>query len=329
MMSDTQSRPGCQDQIDDSESNQSTSEIYDLPSSSTHAAGEDDKPRDLFITHKVDKMDTLAGLAIKYNVSVSDIKRCNGLLSDTAMFARDTLLIPTERLPVGLEYSAWAAMIITRHGRVANGAAARPPKGLLGITDPDGKNEAIEQLKRYYHMGSSSNLAGRAGVASRGDYDLPMDDAFANGSLELTNFGGDSPEEATQQMTIVLRDRDASGGAERVRRRRAGDSQDLPGDLPPFPNSTGRSSSVDRAATVRPSLAGAGSSKESFMQKLKRAASNPSLNASAHQLSAAAEGMLSQISENMRPGLKSLKNMLSSSKQASPPSQRQLNAKSD
>lgn len=32
---------------------------------------------------------------------VSDIKRINGLLSDTAMFARDTLLIPKHSLPLG------------------------------------------------------------------------------------------------------------------------------------------------------------------------------------------------------------------------------------
>ena len=72
-------------------------------------------------------MDTLAGLAVKYHVEVNstsgelstvlrnievlrsdhmclqvaDIKRANGLLSDSAMFAKDTLLIPTRSLPVG------------------------------------------------------------------------------------------------------------------------------------------------------------------------------------------------------------------------------------
>jgi hypothetical protein len=76
---------------------------------------------------QVSKMDTVAGLAIKYNVSVShptvdhgirplspgvwmltscvhqvaDIKRANGLLTDTAMFGRETVLIPTQQLPLG------------------------------------------------------------------------------------------------------------------------------------------------------------------------------------------------------------------------------------
>ena len=47
------------------------------------------------------RLDNLAGLAIKYNVTVADIKRANGLLSDTAMFAKDTLLIPTRSLCIG------------------------------------------------------------------------------------------------------------------------------------------------------------------------------------------------------------------------------------
>lgn len=53
------------------------------------------------ISMQVSRLDNLAGLAIKYNVTVADIKRANGLLSDTAMFAKDTLLIPTRSLSVG------------------------------------------------------------------------------------------------------------------------------------------------------------------------------------------------------------------------------------
>ena len=35
------------------------------------------------------------------HAQVSDIKRANGLLADSAMFGKDTLLIPTRPLPVG------------------------------------------------------------------------------------------------------------------------------------------------------------------------------------------------------------------------------------
>lgn len=72
---------------------------------------------DQFIKHKVNKLDTLAGLAIRYNVSVADIKRANGLLSDTAMFARDTLLIPKHCLPVGEEVQLMFAQLVSGLGR--------------------------------------------------------------------------------------------------------------------------------------------------------------------------------------------------------------------
>lgn len=82
---------------------------------------------------QVTKLDTLAGLAIKHNVSVSarcstcwcqpklhilchlkqkrvlclgvcvqvaDIKRVNGLLSDSALYARSSILIPTQIVPM-------------------------------------------------------------------------------------------------------------------------------------------------------------------------------------------------------------------------------------
>ncbi|KAF5177662.1 Peptidoglycan-binding lysm domain-containing protein [Thalictrum thalictroides] len=47
-----------------------------------------------FIEHIVTKMDTLAGVAIKYGVEVADIKRMNGLVTDLQMFALKSLQIP-------------------------------------------------------------------------------------------------------------------------------------------------------------------------------------------------------------------------------------------
>lgn len=47
-----------------------------------------------YIEHQVSKLDTLAGVAIKYGVEVADIKRMNGLATDLQMFALKTLKIP-------------------------------------------------------------------------------------------------------------------------------------------------------------------------------------------------------------------------------------------
>lgn len=47
------------------------------------------------IEHRVSKMDTLAGVAIKYGVEVADIRRLNGLVTDLQMFAHKKLQIPS------------------------------------------------------------------------------------------------------------------------------------------------------------------------------------------------------------------------------------------
>ncbi|KAL8105643.1 uncharacterized protein LOC141664876 [Apium graveolens] len=47
-----------------------------------------------YIEHTVSRFDTLAGVAIKYGVEVSDVKKLNGLVSDVQMFALKTLYIP-------------------------------------------------------------------------------------------------------------------------------------------------------------------------------------------------------------------------------------------
>lgn len=121
---------------------------------------------------QVSKLDTLAGLAIRYNVTVggrrpalqlrpgrplfppaptefgtnrprapsactqvSDIKRANGLLSDTAMFARDTLLIPTRPLPVGCGCGGPGAQGRWQAAHAAQRAvpASLPPSHFVGL----------------------------------------------------------------------------------------------------------------------------------------------------------------------------------------------------
>ncbi|XP_042401243.1 lysM and putative peptidoglycan-binding domain-containing protein 2-like [Zingiber officinale] len=47
-----------------------------------------------YIEHHVSKLDTLAGVAIKYGVEIVDIKRTNGLTTDLQLFAHKILLIP-------------------------------------------------------------------------------------------------------------------------------------------------------------------------------------------------------------------------------------------
>ncbi|KAM6602431.1 uncharacterized protein LOC115707996 isoform X2 [Cannabis sativa] len=61
------------------------------PSSSSSSSSQ---PPLGYIEHIVTKFDTLAGVAIKYGVEVSDIKKMNGLVTDLQMFALKSIQIP-------------------------------------------------------------------------------------------------------------------------------------------------------------------------------------------------------------------------------------------
>uniref|UniRef100_A0A0D9XKU5 LysM domain-containing protein n=1 Tax=Leersia perrieri TaxID=77586 RepID=A0A0D9XKU5_9ORYZ len=64
------------------------------PSSSFAAASPAMSSCGQYMLHRVGKLDTLAGIAIKYGVEVADIKRLNALSTDLQMFAHKTLRIP-------------------------------------------------------------------------------------------------------------------------------------------------------------------------------------------------------------------------------------------
>ncbi|KAJ4774341.1 Peptidoglycan-binding LysM domain-containing protein [Rhynchospora pubera] len=69
-------------------SSPSTSSSFSSSSSSSPTNAFD------YIRHEVCKLDTLAGIAIKYGVEISDVRRLNGLATDLQMFAHKTLRIP-------------------------------------------------------------------------------------------------------------------------------------------------------------------------------------------------------------------------------------------
>jgi hypothetical protein len=130
---------------------------------------------------------------------VADIKRTNSLLSDSAMFARETLLIPTRPLPMGCvpplaqhvrcihplcfytgtagnqqhsvdlfcrhEYSAWAGLIVTQYGQVSRNLQERPTLGYTGSGGPDNPSQtAIAQLRAHYGLSPASSPTAAAGL---------------------------------------------------------------------------------------------------------------------------------------------------------------------
>ncbi|WJX17011.1 hypothetical protein P8452_06973 [Trifolium repens] len=67
---------------------------YDRDSVTIHSSLSQSPPRLGYIEHRVSKFDTLVGIAIKYGVEVTDIKRMNSLVTDHQIFALKTVQIP-------------------------------------------------------------------------------------------------------------------------------------------------------------------------------------------------------------------------------------------
>lgn len=59
------------------------------------------KPQERLIKHIVDKTDTLQGIALKYGVTMEQIRRVNRLWATDSLFLRENLLIPTATFSPG------------------------------------------------------------------------------------------------------------------------------------------------------------------------------------------------------------------------------------
>ncbi|KAH1224333.1 LysM and putative peptidoglycan-binding domain-containing protein 2 [Glycine soja] len=72
-----------------------TRSMYDYNHSQMMMSSSASSPPTLgYIQHPISKLDTLAGIAIKYGVEVADIKKMNGLVTDSQMFALKSIGIP-------------------------------------------------------------------------------------------------------------------------------------------------------------------------------------------------------------------------------------------
>eukprot|EP01026_Neomeris_dumetosa_P022518 TRINITY_DN1938_c0_g2_i4.p2 TRINITY_DN1938_c0_g2~~TRINITY_DN1938_c0_g2_i4.p2 ORF type:complete len:236 (+),score=28.85 TRINITY_DN1938_c0_g2_i4:195-902(+) len=110
-----------------------------------------------YIVHKVGKLDTLIGLAVKYNCTVQDIRRANNIVSDTSIYTKDTLIIPKQSLPVGQELMTRAAYIVSGYDRSVDfGQKSRQMPGTSALF----KQAGPEVVRDYWnsHEVSKSKL---------------------------------------------------------------------------------------------------------------------------------------------------------------------------
>eukprot|EP00193_Tetraselmis_chui_P013628 CAMPEP_0177795776 /NCGR_PEP_ID=MMETSP0491_2-20121128/26423_1 /TAXON_ID=63592 /ORGANISM="Tetraselmis chuii, Strain PLY429" /LENGTH=331 /DNA_ID=CAMNT_0019318649 /DNA_START=215 /DNA_END=1210 /DNA_ORIENTATION=- len=229
----------------------------------------------LYLTHKITKLDTLAGIAVKYGVTVSDIKRLNSLLSDSAMFARSTLLVPTKQLPVGEDVAMWVGMIVSGYGRHAGMQPGTKPKmdkdhlSMMGFRPP--ASEALSKLNDFYGLADAAAAQGAAEAARRKEAARLA--AAKGGSVEV---------ELMNVNNSFAGEREGPKMDDRLRRRGGASGQDATDEYAPLVDSldeqpTPNQRTFSAAFTPRAAIAGQAVKKETFFDKLRRAASQPVL----------------------------------------------------
>uniref|UniRef100_A0A3N7EXH3 LysM domain-containing protein n=1 Tax=Populus trichocarpa TaxID=3694 RepID=A0A3N7EXH3_POPTR len=107
-----------------------------------------------FIEHPVSKLDTLAGVAIKYGVEVADIKKMNSLVTDLQMFALKSLQIP---LPGRHQPSSFLSNGSDVPGQ--NSYERTPPRGLQSDLF-DSFQSLKPKSSRFYRNGHSHHPEG-------------------------------------------------------------------------------------------------------------------------------------------------------------------------
>ena len=92
---------------DDPTTNDNADNPASSSSSPSYNSSEDEEFQsfsgDVFVRHRVHQKDTLASLAVRYNVSISDIKRTNAYQNDSALYGKEWVIIPKKPLPIDLE----------------------------------------------------------------------------------------------------------------------------------------------------------------------------------------------------------------------------------
>ncbi|CAD6338170.1 unnamed protein product [Miscanthus lutarioriparius] len=145
------------------------------------------------LEHEVTRMDTLAGIAIKYGVEISDIKRANSLVTDSQMFAHKTLLIPLPGMPMPSSVKLNSSGQRTKR--------ARPPNHRQNRDALDSLDSSNTEMSTYhkgggFHINLSETLLnpstapGTKGIDRNWDFDAPANGFSATNAANGANGNG-------------------------------------------------------------------------------------------------------------------------------------------
>ncbi|KAK4779138.1 hypothetical protein SAY86_006666 [Trapa natans] len=129
-----------------------------MPPSMSNGGASPEANRCKYIEHRVTRMDTLAGIAIKYGVEVADIKRMNCLSTDLQMFALKILRIPLPGRhppsPVPFDGAAYSREKSPEKSPSCNGnlIVLEPFESLRLKPSQKNVSPAMSTLQKYYGL---------------------------------------------------------------------------------------------------------------------------------------------------------------------------------
>ena len=247
-----------------------------------------------FRMHRVSTLDSLAGLAIKYGVTIIDIQRANGgALTDQTMFARSTVRIPRAHLGPGAPLPGGGGATGPMEPSPAQRAAMTP--ALAALRDHYGTNPKSE-------LGSEGRAGGDGDAARR---------AFGSSSSRKTL----SRASSSSGGEIAMTDRPSSGRAngsagpsvadneERMRALGLGGSGFQHGRSKPLMSPPAKA----KASQSGPASSSSGSgSVMGFFDKMKRLANTPAMASSAASAGVGMKAAAAVASQRIDTGLREI-----------------------
>ncbi|KAM0909384.1 hypothetical protein ACQ4PT_014843 [Festuca glaucescens] len=167
--------------------------------------------QDDFLEHEVSRMDTLAGIVIKYGVEISDIKRANSLVSDSQMYAHKALLIPLPGRPMPSSVKLNGSSQRLKRAWVPNNQQNRD------VVDPLDLSNSSQQLSSL----AMSSLQSYYGLSSQRSDDMDCSTEMSlyrkGSSLDETLLNPSSPQDRTQSTSINRNLEDTTNGASGIK----------------------------------------------------------------------------------------------------------------
>lgn len=248
-----------------------------------------------FRMHRVSSLDSLAGLAIKYGVTIIDIQRANGgALTDQTMFARSTVRIPRAHLGPGAPLPGGGGATGPMEPSPAQRAAMTP--ALAALRDHYGTNPKSE-------LGSEGRAGGNGDVARRA---LGSSSSRKTLSRASSSSGGE----------IAMTDRPSSGRAngsvgpsvadneERMRALGLGGSGFQHGRSKPLMSPPAKAK-ASQSGPASSSGSGSGSVM-GFFDKMKRLANTPAMASSAASAGVGMKAAAAVASQRIDTGLREI-----------------------